>query len=458
MLASDSRVRQAVGIIGAGLIAIAIAVTPTAPSYGASQKDQSICFNPAPTIVGSPALTVEEQRITVPSVPGGQPVAQQLLSLSGLDSSVAKFESALCATRDLEGATTLVKDAGIELWQTAVARAQGRLHIGTLDRFDDRPLYWARLSMTRALREWQPTFNVSFTQLNALVHILDRGSRGLSSIDFPVGEDVKRMLVTGFDTFFLDQDIRHSNPSGASMLQLDGMRVETQEGAVVIHTVVLPVNWTDFDEGIVEDIFGPFLVAGPKRVSIIMTVSQGRPEHFDIEKWASDFRGAIPDNNRVMQWGPMSRAPQWPQPAVPPQFIQTTLPFQAMIAAGTKPFPVALHPGICEWPAGAFPDPTKIVCLTDPTPGATANSGGGGDYLSNESMYRSNRLRLAAGALEVPGGHLHIPSLIYPQNPALVTNPAFEDFRRVIVNQTVALVKAAASAEMGNDSQSSAGL
>ena len=450
MLASKLRVRQVAGIIGAGLIAIAIVVIPTASGYGASPRDQSTCFNPAPSIVGSPALTVEEQRISVPSVPGGQPVAQQLLTLSGLDSFVTRFETRLCATRDLAHATSLVKETGIELWQVAVARAQGRLHIGTLDRYDDRPLYWARLSMTRALREWLPAFDLSFTQRNALIHILDRGSRGLSSIEFPVGEDVKRMLITGFDTFFLDQNIRHSNPSGASILQLDGLRLETHEGTIVIHAAVLPVNWTDFDEGIVEDIFGPHLVPGPKRVSIIMTISQANPEHFDIEKWAADFRGAIPDNNRVMQWGPMSRAPQWPQPAVPPQFIETTLPFQAMIAAGTKPWPVALHTGICEWPQGAFPDPTKIVCLPDPTPNSIANSGTGGDYLSNESMYRSNRLRLAAGALEVPGGHLHIPSLIYPQNPALVTSPAFEQYRRVIVNQTVALVKAAS---LGGDEE-----
>lgn len=453
MFASKSRVRQVAGVIGGGLIAVAVVGIPIVPSYGAGAKDASVCFNPSPNIAGSLALTVEEQRLPVSSVPNGQPVSQQLLSLSGFDRYVTNFETALCATQNLEHATTLAEETGTTLWQAAVARAQGRLHIGTLDRYDDRPLYWARLSMTRALREWQPSFDLSLTQRNALIHILDRGSRGLNSMEFPAGEDVGRMVITGFDTFFLDQDIRHSNPSGASMLQLDGLRVETDEGTVVIHTAVLPVNWTDFDEGIVEDIFGPFLVPGPKRASIIMTISQGRPEHFDIEKWASDFRGAVPDNNRVMQWGPMSRAPQWPQPAEPPQFIRTNLPFQAMIAAGTTPWPVALHPGICEWPPGTFPDPTRIVCLDDPTPGARANMGGGGDYLSNESMYRSNRLKIAAGASEVPGGHLHIPSLIYPQNPAQVTNATFEDFRRVIVNQTVALVKAAAAAA-GNENNS----
>jgi hypothetical protein len=425
---------------------VGFALPATAPATSAAGASKQACFNPNPTVAGSPALTVEEQRLSVPSVPGGQPVAQQLLTLSGFDRRVSRFEDKLCATTNLERATNLVRETGVEMWRAAVARAQGRLHLGTLDRFDDRPLYWARLSMTRALREWQPSFDLSLTQRNALVHILDRGTRGFASIEFPAGEHVKRMLVSGFDTFFLDQDIRHSNPSGASMLQLDGAHFETSRGTVFIHTVVLPVNWTDFDEGAVEDAFAQVLVPPSQRASIIMTVSQGRPEHFDIEKWAADFRGAVPDNNRVMQWGPMSRAPKWPQPAEPPQFIETSLPFQAMIAAGTTPWPVGLHPGICEWPDGAFPDPTAIVCLADPTPGATANSGGGGDYLSNESMYRSNRLRLAAGALGVPGGHLHIPSLIYPQDPALITNPAFEQFRRVIVDQTVALVEAAATA------------
>src|SRR5699024_11905962 len=85
----------------------------------------------------------------------------------------------------------------------------------------------------------------------------------------------------------------------------------------------------------------------------------------------------------------------------------------------------------------------------DPSPGSRAASAPGGNYLSNESMYRTNRLRLAAGKEELPGGHLHISALTYPDDPAELTTPEFEADRRAIVDQTVDLVDAAARATGG---------
>ena len=41
---------------------------------------------------------------------------------------------------------------------------------------------------------------------------------------------IKRVLVTGFDPFTLDRDIRISNPSGATALALDGTVIETADG------------------------------------------------------------------------------------------------------------------------------------------------------------------------------------------------------------------------------------
>ena len=84
-----------------------------------------------------------------------------------------------------------------------------------------------------------------------------------------------------------------------------------------------------------------------------------------------------------------------------------------------------------------------------PAPGSQAHSGGGGNYLSNESMYRSNRLRLALGATGVPGGHLHISALVYPADRAAVIDPAFAADRAQTIEQTVALVKAAGAAVAG---------
>jgi hypothetical protein len=61
-------------------------------------------------------------------------------------------------------------------------------------------------------------------------------------------------------------------------------------------------------------------------------------------------------------------------------------------------------------------------------------------------MYRSNRLRQALHAWDVPGGHLHISALVYPDDPTVLSDPAFEADRRAVVDQTVALVTAAATA------------
>ena len=52
-------------------------------------------------------------------------------------------------------------------------------------------------------------------------------------------------------------------------------------------------------------------------------------------------------------------------------------------------------------------------------------------------------------AWDVPGGHLHISALEYPGDPTVLTDPAFEADRRAVVDQTVALVTAAAAERRG---------
>jgi hypothetical protein len=86
------------------------------------------------------------------------------------------------------------------------------------------------------------------------------------------------------------------------------------------------------------------------------------------------------------------------------------------------------------------------VCRSDaPAPGEIAASGGGGNYLSNESMFRANRVRLGLGLTSVAGGHLHTPVLGQPADPAALTDPDFEARRQTIAAQVIALTSAAAS-------------
>ena len=386
---------------------------------------------------------------------GGTPLAEQLLRASGLDRLVAAFGERLDTAASIGDAAAAAREEGQRLWESAVARAQGRdegwtagtSEAESLDRYDDRPLYWARTAMSAKLRTFSSPHLTTSHQRFALLHLLDRASRGIDRAPWPhTDPSATRVMVTGFDTFRLDDAVRHSNPSGAAALQLDGRVLDTVHGPVVVRAAVLPVNYTDFDQGVVEDAFGPVLRPGADRAHLITTISMTARGRMDVEKWAANARGGSADNNRNQHFGPVSRASHWPQPFDSPDWIETTLPYEEMISAGTGPWPVVLKQGIREWPAGSFPDPAALRALPDPTPGSTAAAGTGGDYLSNESMYRSNRLRQALHAWDVPGGHLHISALEYPEDATALTDPAFEADRRAVVEQTVALIDAAATA------------
>ncbi|SEF34993.1 hypothetical protein SAMN05421837_107681 [Amycolatopsis pretoriensis] len=386
------------------------------------------CFDPAVP------LTVEEQRLTATLPSGGPAVGPELVRLAGLDPLVADVKHDLCAARTPRRAERVVTQAGDRLWRTAVDRAQGRRpDLGTLDRFDDRPLYWARLQLCSAIRQL-----ASFpSRRDSLLTAFDRGSRGLDDVRFPLGK-TRRVLVSGFDPFQLDgSGITISNPAGASALQLDGRVLDTAAGPAVVQAVSFPVVWGYFDEGIVEAAYGTALRDRARRPDVVMTISQGRPGRFDVERWAGAWRGGFPDNNNVSVTGGVPPAAGWPQPDV--QFIETTLPYPRMLTV-TGAYPVNFNQAFCVWPAQ--PGVGTPVCRSDaPAPGEIAASGGGGDYLSNESMFRANRVRLGLGLTSVAGGHLHTPVLGQPTG---LTDPAFEGRRQAIAAEVIDLAAAAA--------------
>jgi pyrrolidone-carboxylate peptidase len=385
------------------------------------------------------AVTVEEQRLD-------RRVPQEILALSGFDDAAALFTAALGAVRSTAGARRAVARHARALWRRAVDRAQGRGPGDGLSPDDDRPLYWARLAMTRALREWRPPFALPDGERAALLGRLERGSRGQDAVRLPAGEGVRRILVTGFDPFQLDIDIRRSNPSGAAALALDGTRLRTASGVVArVEAVVFPVRWTDFTAFTVERTLLPYFAAGPRRVDMFVTVSQGRVGRFDVERFNGAWRGGYPDNENL------SVTEQVPVPGGGgPQWTATTLPYAAITAAGTGPFPVYDHTEVTEIPAGA----TEPVVRPDgPTAGSTARAGGGGNYLSNEIAYRATLLRDRTG-LDAPGGHVHTPVLQFaPGNtdPATgtVTDGDFVRNRLTINGQLRDIVLAAAEAGLG---------
>ncbi|GAB2997666.1 hypothetical protein GCM10027184_61220 [Saccharothrix stipae] len=394
---------------------------------GIAHAQPAPCFDPnAPT-------TVEEQRLDDRLTPTGPEVGPELVRSGGFEDDVSRFTARLCEPISRTQALQFTRTAGTDLWRAAVLRARSPQ---AWDRYDDRPLYWARLLATKALRQWQPSgWRLGAADRARLVESFDRASRGVD--DQGTGDGVRRIAVTGFDPFQLSgTSVRRSNPAGAAALQLDGRVLDTPSGPVVVEAAVLPVLWGAFDQGIVERFYGTALRSRP---AALVTVSQGRPGQFDVERWAARWRGGFGDNNDVSALGVVPDAAGWPQPAH--EFIETTLPHQRMVAAGTTPFPVRYNREFCEWPVGTTPGTGVPDCRVDePTPGAAAASGSGGDYLSNESMYRANRVRLGLGATTTAGGHLHTPVLGQPADPTALTDAAFERDRRAIVDQVVALV------------------
>jgi pyrrolidone-carboxylate peptidase len=411
------------------LVAMSLLATPGIATAAPQKTD---CYDT------TAPLTVEEQRLDDTLAPGGPAVGPELVHLAGFDDQVTRFTARLCGTFGLRQAQQLADSSGSALWRAAVTRAQSAQ--GSWDAYDDRPLYWARLHLTKALHQWQPKgWQLGAADRVRLIDTLDRASRGVPDVDFPQRKGIRRILVTGFDPFQLNgPNVRRSNPAGVAALQLDGKVFDTPQGAVVVQAAVLPVLWGAFDQGVVEAVYGDALRA-ETRPDAFVTISQGRPGLFDIERWAGRWRGGAPDNNDLGSRGTVPNAAGWPQPA--DEFIETTLPYEKMINAGTGPFTVNFNRRFCEWPLGTTPGTGTPSCRTDePTPGAVAAQGGGGDYLSNESMYRANRVRLGMGATGVFGGHLHTPVLGQPVDPSALTDTAFETERRNIADQAVSLV------------------
>ncbi|MEV5504940.1 pyroglutamyl peptidase [Streptomyces orinoci] len=398
---------------------------------------------PAQAAPGTPSPTVEEQRL------GGR-IPQEILRRSGFDRVGADFARALAGVHSLDQADRLATEQGRRLWRRAVDRVQGRGPSGgDLSRDDDRPLYWARLELTGQLRRWQPEFALDDRHRAALMERVERASRGQDSITFPAGHRVKRILVTGFDPFELDDDARRSNPSGAAALALDGTTVNTPSGPARIETVLFPVRWDDFAAGTVEHTLLPYFRPGPRQVDMFTTISQGRPGRFDLERTNGAWRGGFEDNARISREGMVPVPPGVPSVHPQPQWTVTTLPYAAITTAKTGSYPVYDHTDVTEIPAGG----TEPVERPDgPTPGSTARAGGGGDYLSNEIAYRATLLRDAV-KLRVPGGHLHTPVLEFGAGntspDGAVTDPDFVRNRLAIVAQVRSVLMVAAGTLRG---------
>jgi len=302
---------------------------------------------------------------------------------------------------DLTAAKAIVTSLGQGLWDRATARAQTGIDKLPVN-IDDRALYWTRLRIIEEIRRFAGRFTITDAERQQLIDLLELRSRGEKSVDFSgAGSKQKKILISGFDPFGLtgapsttgtNMTILDSNPSGAAVLALDGQSVTASGGlSAFIQGVIFPVRYRDFDAGMIENLFRPFL-DGTTPVSMIMTISQGLSA-FDIERWAGRRRSTsgFNDNEGKGSGGNTTNPVEPPGIGAGPEFLQTQLPHSQM---------------------SKVPQTTLHSAGWQQLPNNQAVTGTGGGFLSNEIFYRVRLLQKTIGGktATLPVGHLHVPS------------------------------------------------
>lgn len=334
-------------------------------------------------------LSIEESRIEK-----AQKEAPELTEQFA--SSLAKFKAALNSVNTPAVLQTTIVQYGNSLWQEAVAYLQ---HNNT---FDDRPLYWARLQMAKILRG-NPVFRELSEQVQAdFMRQLEFASRGDNEVDYKK-QGLKKVLVTGFDPFFLDRNIAQSNPSGVAAMYLDGKMLEIDGEKVEVQALMIPVRFADFDQGMIEQMLSQRMA----NVNMVATISMGRKD-FDLERFPGLRRSSKAPGNLNMFTGATGKNPLKPflhgEALTTPEFVQFSLPVKAMQKA-KGPYQVIDNHKVETVSKGKI-EPKSLAELA----GEISVQGSGGGYLSNEISYRSIVLRdeLNPG---LPVGHIHTPRI-----------------------------------------------
>lgn len=363
--------------------------------------------------INAKSISVEEARI----VKADMVIPTISLALS---ERVNLFQEQVVKARNLTVLSQLSIRHGKGIWNDA------KSYFENTNSYDDRPLYWARLKMAKALKGTKAFKESLPDQQSHLLWQFELYSRGQTDIKFDKKTD-KKILITGFDPFLLDQNIRQSNPSGVSAIAFDDLVISINGKSAEIETLILPVRFEDFDKGIVEELLTPYYRSGA--VDMIITVSMGR-DGFDFERFPGLRRSATKPDNVNITTGASNKNPLIPNlidsKLKGPEFIEFTLPAEQMINA-----------------KGAFSvNDNRTVTTLNRTIEADSLSdlndeisvkGSGGGYLSNEISYRSLLLRDLNSPV-LPVGHIHTPSikghddkklqLIVKQLKAIITESA----------------------------------
>lgn len=365
----------------------------------------------------SSASIVEENRIAL--IKKSSPA-----TLTVFSQQLTSFKQRWAASRDYEEAKAYVVKHSNLLWLSA------KQEITNSGSMDDRPLYWARLLFTNIMRENAPKFPLSESELNALISTLEYGSRGRGDLAYKK-KTTKRILLTGFDPFLLDRHINQSNPSGVAALLLDGTTIEYKGITAEINTVMIPVRYKDFDDGLIESILAPYYALN--NVDMIVTVSMGR-ENFDLERFPGKRRSASAPGNSNVYAGGSSEKPIIPMlntNKLPGnEFVLFSLPVKEM-QKGVGVYKINDNHNVTSLQKGKI-SPKTIQELQ----GDIAVNGSGGGYLSNEISYRSIRLKDELKS-SIPTGHIHTPRIAQfePETEAKI----IKQLRSILEHSLIAL-------------------
>ncbi|GLS83092.1 hypothetical protein [Paraferrimonas haliotis] len=318
--------------------------------------------------------------------------------------------------------TKVVAREGERLWQQAVRDVQS-------GHWDDRALYWGRLQLRQAIKQNNPDFSIANWQKDIALKAVETNSRGMANIKFSDDTDIA-ILVSGFDPFFLDKNISQSNPSGLAALWLDGKTWQANGLKVEVQSVIMPVRFADFDDGIVESWLAP--IFRTSKVSMVATISMGR-DHFDLERFPGLNRSAAAVDNLNQLTGATATNPLLPKfdnrDLNGPEFVEFSLPVTAMQSV-KGPWQVIDNHKVSTLENGTF----NASSLTE-LQRQTSVEGSGGGYLSNEISYRSILQRDRFDST-IAVGHIHTPRV----------SGYDEATEKAIVEQIDAMLKQAALA------------
>ncbi|GAA6206516.1 hypothetical protein [Thalassotalea sp. SU-HH00458] len=346
------------------------------------------------------ATEVDERLLNVEELRIDKAKKQMPQVFKPLANRVEQYRKQINQARNLTALTQITIRHSEKLWQEAVKS------FDEVGRYDDRSLYWARLQMRKSVQLSAAYQQLLPMQQQRLLWQLELLSRGKNDVKFDKGTD-KKILITGFDPFFLDRNINQSNPSGVAALALDDLVISRDGKSAEIETLIVPVRFADFDQGMIETLLAPYY----RQVDMIITISMGR-DNFDLERFPGLRRSAkVPDNLNVYTGATAQ------QPLLPifkgnnlplDEFVEFSLPVKAMQKATGK-FKINDNRKVTTLRQTTLQQPIMAMSLND-LKGSVSVQGSGGGYLSNEVSYRSIVLRNKLNPV-LPVGHIHTPRI-----------------------------------------------